>query len=239
MSRLFTSLFVGSTLVGIFVAGALEAFAQSGSRTYPSQPAQSQPAGSALRTPASQATLALEGYCPVSVVEMRKWVKGHPAYQSVFDGHLYRFANADGKAMFDANPAKYVPALGGDCTVALVKMGKRVPGNIRHASIREGRLFLFSNADGHKMFQANPAAYVNADLALDGNCAVCAANMGKSVAGRPDIVAIHNGLRYLFPSEELRDQFLASPERFVSTGDTRASSTTGSATRPPAGSGSR
>ncbi len=89
------------------------------------------------------------------------------------------------------------------------------------------------------MFRANPEAYVNADLALDGNCAVCAANMGKSVAGRPGIVAMHNGLRYLFPSEELRDQFLASPERFVSTGDSGASPTAGSATRPSSGSGSR
>ena len=113
------------------------------------------------------------------------------------------------------------------------------PGSIHHAGINGGRLFLFSNAEGQKMFRANPAAYVTADLALDGNCAVCAANMGKSVAGRPDIVAIHNGLRYLFPSEDQRSQFLAAPERFVSATAAGSSTTAGSATRPSAGSGSR
>jgi YHS domain-containing protein len=239
MSRFFTSLFVGSTLVGIFVAGAAEAFAQSGSRTYPSQPAQSQPAGSALRTPAPQATLALEGYCPVSALEMRKWVKGDPAHQAVYDGRLYRFANAKGRTMFEADPAKYVPALGGDCTVALVEMGKRVPGTVHHAGINGGRLFLFSNAEGQKMFQANPSAFVNADLAAGGNCVVCSVNMRQSVPGSQDFVAIHNGLRYLFPSEDQRRQFLAAPERFVSSTAAGSSTTAGSATRPSAGSGSR
>jgi hypothetical protein len=97
MSRSFRSIFTVLGLASILVAGASPAIAQSGSRTPPPRAVQPQGSGSATRAPA-QATLALEGYCPVSVVEMRKWVKGDPAYQSVFDGHLYRFANADGKA---------------------------------------------------------------------------------------------------------------------------------------------
>lgn len=32
-------------------------------------------------------------------------------------------------------------------------MGKRIPGNIRHASFHDGRLFLFANADAHKTFR--------------------------------------------------------------------------------------
>jgi YHS domain-containing protein len=118
-------------------------------------------------------------------------------------------------------------------------MGKRVPGSIQHAGINGGRLFLFSNAEGQKMFQANPSAFVNADLAAGGNCVVCSVHMRQSVPGSQDFVAIHNGLRYLFPSEDQRRQFLAAPERFVSTTAAGSSTTAGSATRPSAGSGSR
>ena len=133
--------------------------------------------------------------------------------------------------MFQADPAKYVPALGGDCAVALIKMGKRVPGNIRHGSFHNGRLFLFANADAHKMFQAEPATYANADLALGGMCPVCLVNMDRSVPGKPEIGAFYKGFRYLFPAAEQRQAFLASPEKFVSATGNGTPKKTGSATR--------
>jgi len=212
------------------------ALAQSGSRSYPpsgSSARTSPPAGSAQRTP-EQAPLALDGYCPVSILEMKKWVKGNPAHESVYDGKTYLFANEQGKRMFDADPVKYVPALGGDCVVALVKMGKRVPGNLRLAAFHDGRLFLFSNEDAQKMFLAQPAAYANADLALEGNCPVCQVNMSQRVAGKPDIAAFHKGFRYLFPAAEQRQTFLASPEKFVSAAGQGTPAASGSGTRQPA-----
>ena len=112
--------------------------------------------------------VALEGYCPVCVTKMGKWVKGNVANRATYDGKTYYFPSQREREMFVSDPAKYVPALGGDCTVCYAKMKKRVPGNIRHASFHDGRLFLFLNADAHKMFQAEPATYANADLALGG-----------------------------------------------------------------------
>ena len=178
---------------------------------------------------------------------MHKWVKGDSAYQIIYDGRIYQFANEQGKRMFEADPGKYVPALGGDCVVALVKMGKRVAGNIRHAALHDGRLFLFSSEDARRMFQAQPAAYANADLALGGNCPVCRVNMGQDVPGNPEIVAFHQGLRYLFPAAEQRDEFLASPEKYVSgtgkasplqAGSSRRQSSSETSTRPAGGLGS-
>lgn len=212
------------------------ALAQSGSRSYPpsgSTVRTSPPAGSAQRTP-EQAPLALDGYCPVSILEMKKWVKGNPAHKSVYDGKTYLFANEQGKRMFDSDQAKYVPALGGDCVVALVKMGKRVPGNLRHAAFHDNRLFLFSNEDAQKMFLAQPTAYANADLALNGQCPVCQVNMNQRVAGKPDIAAFHKGFRYLFPATEQRQTFLANPEKFVSAASQSSSGASGSGTRQPA-----
>ena len=205
MRCVFKPTFAALAVTGLLIAGSVPALAQSGSRTSPpsgSGDRNNPPAGSGQRT-GEQAPLALKGYCPVSILEMRKWVKGDPAYRVVYDGHAYLFANEQGKKMFEANPAKYVPALGGDCVVALVKMGKRVPGDIRYSAVHDGRLFLFAGADAKKMFLADPATYANADLAQGGKCPVCAAG-GHDMPGKPEIAAFHKGLRYLFPSAEMR-----------------------------------
>lgn len=249
MRCVFKATIAALAVTGLMIAGSVPVFAQSGSRTYPpsgSSARTNPPAGFSQRA-AQQAPLALEGYCPVSVLQMRKWVRGDPAYQLVYDSRTYLFANEQGKDMFEANPAKYVPALGGDCVVALVKMGRRVPGDIRHASLYDGRLFLFSNADAKKMFLAEPATYANADLAYGGNCVVCRVEMRQTVPGKPELAVVHKGLRYLFPSAELRNEFLANPAKYevVATDSTLSQpgsgmrqSSSGSSSRPSAGSGS-
>lgn len=249
MRCVFKPTIAALAVTGLMIAASVPALAQSGSRTYPpsgSTARTSPPAGSGQRAE-QQAPLALEGYCPVSILQMRKWVKGDPAYRVVYDGRTYLFANEQGQKMFEANPPKYVPALGGDCVVALVKMGKRVPGDIRHASIHDGRLFLFSSADAKKMFLAEPATYANADLAYGGNCVVCRVGMQQTVPGKPELAVVHKGLRYLFPSAEQRNEFLANPAKYeVAATDPALSklgsgtrqSTSGSSSRPSAGSGS-
>jgi len=246
MRQFVKPVFAALSTIGLLAATSLPASAQSGSRSYPSSrpttrttpPQRSQPAEGSSRRVQPQAPLALEGYCPVSLIAMNKWVKGVSSIQTVFDGHAYHFANQQGKNMFLADPAKYVPALGGDCVVSLVKMGQRVPGNIRHATIHEGRLFLFANAGGKDMFGANPSAYADADLAYGGNCVVCSLNMRQTVPGRPELTVFHKGLRYLFPAVEQRDEFLANPRKYEVAAVTVQSPSTGSGSRRPAVSGS-
>ena len=225
---------------GLLVTISIPAYAQSGSRSYP-------PSGSARRAPTAAGSgqrvqakglLALEGYCPVSLKTMNKWVKGSPSIQSVFDGYTYYFANQQGKQMFDDQPAKYVPVLGGDCAVSYVKMGKRVPGSIRHAALNGGRLFLFANAEGKQMFLADPKAYADADLAYGGKCVVCSLNMRQTVAGKPEFTVLHKGMRYLFPSADQRDEFLGNSKKYEVASNAAPASSRGSASRKPAGSGS-
>ncbi len=112
--------------------------------------------------------------------------------------------------------------------------------------MHKGRLYLFSNEKAQKMFLAEPGTYANADLALGGNCAVCAAG-GAKTPGKPEIAVFHKGLRYLFPSAEMRDEFLAHPEKYASgegkgtkpsSGSSTRESSSGSATKEPGGSGS-
>jgi|GEM_PF-1074260 len=159
--------------------------------------------------------IGLEGYCPVCVIEARKWERGRPEFQSTYDGVTYYFPNAAIKGKFDATPAKYVPALGGDCTVCLAKAGKRVPGNIRHAALENNRLFLFPGEGEKRVFEKNPQVYANVDLAANGECIVCLAKVNKHVPGKPEHTVIYNGLRYQFPSDREANAFRSAPQQFV------------------------
>ena len=91
-------------------------------------------------------SLGLDGYCPVCLIKAKQWVRGKPDHQVTYDGKTYYFPSENEKRMFKADPAKYVPAFGGDCTVCYAKAGKRVSGNIRHGAHYKGRVFLFTSA---------------------------------------------------------------------------------------------
>lgn len=164
-----------------------------------------------------EAELGLEGYCPVCVVEHSKWVKGKTDHKASYDGTSYLFPSANIKKKFQKNPAKYVPALGGDCTVCYAKSGKRVAGNIRFAELNNQRLFLFPSEKERSIFRKSPETYANVDLAVDGKCIVCKVKAGKDVDGEERFTQVHEGFRYLFPSDRERKAFAASPAKYVSS----------------------
>lgn len=181
--------------------------------------------------------IAMQAYSPVAVVTQRQWVKGNSQFQTTFDGKTYYFANAAEKQQFDGAPDKYLPALGGDCVVCLVNGGARVGGSVMHAATSEDRVFLFTSAGEKDQFLANPAAYVNVDLAFGGNCEVCYVKGGKTVPGKPEFTAIYNGMRYLFPSAAEKAEFQKQPAAYASR--VANAMPAGSSTRSPAGSGTR
>lgn len=241
---------VGSVCIGI-VAFSLTAHAQSGSRT--TTPTRQQPAtssqgsGSGATGRAEEVPVGLQGYCPVCLVEMKQWVKGDPRTSVKFDGHKYLFPGAEQAKMFQEDPTKYLPVLGGDDVVHFSRTGQRVPGSLSHGVIHQGRNYFFASADTQKLFQANPTTFENADLALNGECIVCRVGMNQRVPGKPEFTVVHNGLRYQFPAEEQQATFMKSPEKYVervspqSGASSNGSGTrTAPTTRPSAGgSGSR
>ncbi len=186
------------------------ATAQSGSRN--AAPGSGTKAGSGSRT--MDSSVGLQGYCPVCVVEMKKWVKGSPQFSVQQDGRTYLFPNQEQKKMFLDNPAKYTPVLGGDCVVALVEMDKRVPGNLQFAAVHENRLYLFANEKAKSMFLADMDKYADADLALEGKCSVCRVEMNQDVDGKPQFTSIYKGMRYQFPSDKQQQMFNQNPEKY-------------------------
>lgn len=182
-------------------------------------------------TQAEQAPVAMNGYCAVCLMKAKKWVKGSPEHSVVYDGHTYLFPSAKEAQMFKAAPAEFVPALNGDCIVCYAKMGKRVDGNIEHGVFHDGRVYFFPGAQEKQMFKENPDAFADADLALNGNCAVCLKKAGKTVPGKEEFTAIYNGMRYLFPSDKERQMFLSNPAAFAQPSNRKGSSTKGSSLR--------
>lgn len=166
--------------IGFIVAADVRA--QSSTRTPPST--RPTPAQAGSGTKVSVNTVGLQGYCPVCVVDMKKWMKGSQQFAVQHDGKTYLFPGEQQKQMFVSDPVKYTPVLGGDCVVALVEMGKRIPGSLQYAALHENRLFLFLNEKAKGMFVSNKGKYANADVALNGKCSVCRVEMNQDVDGR-------------------------------------------------------
>ena len=155
--------------------------------------------------------IGLGGYCPVCILDANKWAKGSPEHQATYDGVTYYFPEEAIKEKFLANPAKYVPALGGDCIVCYAKLGKRVPGSVNHTARYDNRLFLFPGAEQQQAFLSNPKEFANVDLALNGDCAVCQVHANKRVAGKPEFTEIKDGFRYQFVSAREQAAFRKDP----------------------------
>lgn len=171
--------------------------------------------GAGVTASAADLPVAMDGKCAVCLAKMDKLVDGKAEYASDYDGKTYRFPSAEQKRTFDADPATFVPALGGDCTVCLVEMGERIPGKAEHALMHDGRLFLFPEQKQLDMFKRNPDKYADAGLAMGGDCPVCLVKMNKVVKGDPKYAAVHDGLRYLFPSPEQQQTFEQNPTEFT------------------------
>jgi YHS domain-containing protein len=159
--------------------------------------------------------IGLGSYCPVCILDANKWVKGSPDHQATDDGVTYYFPDEAIKQNFLAQPAKYVPALGGDCIVCYAKLGKRVPGSVHHTARYDNRLFLFPDAEQQQAFFSNPKELANVDLALNGDCAVCQVHHNKRVAGKPEFTEIKDGFRYQFVSAREQEAFRMDPAAYI------------------------
>ena len=85
--------------------------------------------------------LALQGYDPVSYFTDNAATEGSSDITSTSGGATYRFASAEHKQMFDADPAKYTPQFGGYCAYA-VSRGDTASIDPEAFQIVDGRLLL-------------------------------------------------------------------------------------------------
>ena len=86
--------------------------------------------------------IALEGYSPVSYIDLNLAQRGNKEFKSTHDGVHYYFTSAEQKAKFDAAPVKYTPQYGGYCATGIAVEGKfRTDPN--KFLVRDGKLYMF------------------------------------------------------------------------------------------------
>lgn len=112
---------------------------------------------------AAQPVFALEGYCPVHLLESETWVLGDRQWGAVHRGKTYLFISEACRDKFLKNPDHYAPALSGSDPVALVDHGQMVEGRRQHGCFfgekPNRRVVLFANEASFDAFQKNRQRY--------------------------------------------------------------------------------
>jgi YHS domain-containing protein len=115
-----------------------------------------------LAPPEAKMSLALEGHCPVCMIDRAEMVVGKASESTVYNGRKYQFSSAENKRRFMASPAKYLPGAGGDCVVTLAEKGKHVPGDTRCPAMFRDKVYLLADKQCREKFLKDPEAYVDA-----------------------------------------------------------------------------
>ncbi len=86
--------------------------------------------------------IALQGYSPVSYLDLGLAQKGLKEYKATYDGLSYYFTSNDQKKTFEANPKKYLPQYGGYCAFG-VSVGAKFRVDPNKFVVKDGKYFLF------------------------------------------------------------------------------------------------
>ena len=113
------------------------------------------PMATAIRPAAADGhPLAIKGYDPVAYFTVGKPVRGLPEFEYEWDDHRYRFASAEHRDLFKAEPVRYAPQFGNFCAMALSK-GEIVVADPESWLINDGKLYLFGRPEGPELFRQN------------------------------------------------------------------------------------
>jgi YHS domain-containing protein len=88
--------------------------------------------------------IALQGYSPVSYLDLGIAQKGLKEFKAAYDGLNYYFTSKDQKSKFEANTAKYLPQYGGYCAFG-VSVGAKFRTDANKFVVKDGKYFLFLN----------------------------------------------------------------------------------------------
>lgn len=86
--------------------------------------------------------IALQGYSPVSYLDLGLAQKGIKTFRSTHNKVVYYFTSAKQKAKFDQNPQRYLPQYGGYCAFGIYAGAKFRP-NPHKFIVKDGKYFLY------------------------------------------------------------------------------------------------
>jgi thiol-disulfide isomerase/thioredoxin len=139
-----------------------------------SQPPLSQPQGGAQaanlpQLPPGCPPLGLDGNCPVTLVEQKRWTLGAPAFGAVHRGRTYLFLGPQERDKFMADPDRYSPVMSGIDPVMAFENGAQVPGKREFGVFgADGRIYLFADEGSRARFEQNEQHYAARALQASG-----------------------------------------------------------------------
>ena len=95
--------------------------------------------------------VAIGGADPVAYFTKNTSVMGTADFTADWNGVTWRFASAENRDAFTADPAKFAPQFGGFCTTG-ASFGKKVPIDPSRFKVLGGKLYLNSSAKAQSMF---------------------------------------------------------------------------------------
>jgi YHS domain-containing protein len=104
-------------------------------------------------------------------------------------------------------------ALGGYCPVAYFKSDEAVFGDPDYASEFEGRIYYFAGRGAKKLFDKDPASYIN-PIQYNSYCATGIA-MGQKILADPKIFSLIDGKVYLFSDAKAKSMFDADAKNLI------------------------
>lgn len=86
--------------------------------------------------------IALQGYSPVSYLDLQLAQRGKPEFKSEYKKVVYYFTSAEQKASFDQKPEKYLPQYGGYCAFGIYA-GAKFRTDPNKFIVKDGKYYLF------------------------------------------------------------------------------------------------
>ena len=96
--------------------------------------------------------LGIKGYDPVAYFTLQRATPGQAQFEYPWDEHVWRFATAQHRELFKADPVRYAPQFANFCAVALAR-GEVREANPEYWLINDGKLYLFGKSYGPDLFR--------------------------------------------------------------------------------------
>lgn len=112
-----------------------------------------------VNTLGSRDRIAIRGYDPVAYFREGGPRPGRPEFSVSHGGAIWRFASAEHKALFEADPQRYLPAYGGFCAYGTSR-GYLVKIEPEAWSIVDGRLYLNYDLGVRETWTSRKATYI-------------------------------------------------------------------------------
>lgn len=160
---------VGHRTEGMSFAGPAQAPTPEPSNSVATSPAtesidqnRGAPAAEATAAPA----LAMQGYCPVTVIDEDRWEAGNPDFGLIHLGQLFLFRSDEAMETFRANPEAYTPVMNGMDVVLFFEERRLVQGS-REWGMKDPefkRMFFFANEETMNHFYREHSRYTRSAI---------------------------------------------------------------------------